>query len=583
MKQEYRVRPVVLYTRLLTMQKPYLPLFVVCSVLYSVAIFLIFTAVGVLLRSVLQLAQGEVGTATVGQMGIYLIAIACFAVLSGFSSVGFTWCDQRMQFRLRRQMLCSYLHADELATQSLPLGDLLARMTTDLPQALNLVGYYMTSWIWTPIFSGALSLLYLFHVDWVIAALCAVCSLGNFVVTHTFSKGIQTLSTRVAERKSESIQLVDEAIRGRQEVRCFKLQSLMQHRLRVQLDQLAKAVIVQTGLLARRNALNSFFSGLLVYLAVLLGGAALAAVGRVNFADVILGLPLSDQIAQMFTAFGKLIPTVDQFAPNAARIFEVIDMPQEKDSAFRDESVVSNFVSSTKEEQPAFAKTTPATAVSFEHVAFTYPGTVSPILQDFSLSIPSGAKVAITGSSGCGKTTILRLLMRLYKVDQGNIFVDGHSQSDMKIDAWRAYLSVMLQETTLLPCTLAQNIAMSANPILERVRKAAQQAEADTFITALPEGYNTLPAQGGGGFSGGQLQRIALARALYRHSPILLLDEPTSALDEKAELEIARTILSLPRNCTVIAITHNEHIAKLYDVCYEIHNGKVIRKVRPEC
>ncbi|MFR7451044.1 MAG: ABC transporter transmembrane domain-containing protein [Gemmiger sp.] len=321
--------PRALYARL-RRARGHAPLYALCTGVYALALFLIFSSVGVLLRSVLLLAQGQPGGEP-GRLALYLGLISAFAVLAGFTGLGFAWLEQRTQNTLRRRMLHSLLHAREDAAAALPAGDLLARFTTDLSEAVDLVGFYLAGWIWAPILSGALSLAWLLAVDWVVAALCAGCALGNYAVMRGFSGRLQALSGQITAGQAAVTQLVDEGIRGRQEVRSYRLGPMLQRRLDAALTALAGAVNRRTALLARRRSLNSLFGGVGVYLAVLLGGAALAGAGRVNFADVIVALPLSDQISQMFTALGHLGPMLAQRTPQAARVFAVIDLPGEED------------------------------------------------------------------------------------------------------------------------------------------------------------------------------------------------------------------------------------------------------------
>ena len=295
-----------------------------------------------------------------------------------------------------------------------------------------------------------------------------------------------------------------------------------------------------------------------MYLAVLLGGAALAGAGRVNFADVIVALPLSDQISQMFTALGHLGPMLAQRTPQAARVFAVIDLPGEEDGR-----AAAPAPGAGEPERPQPAGGAGADAVVFSHVTFTYPGADAPALRDVSFAIPAGCKTALLGESGSGKSTILR-------PDPGAVPAGQRAESPStgkRLGAvppgrWRAGLAVMPQDTVLFQRTIGQNIALADTPDPARLRAAAREADAAGFLEAAPGGYEAVPTQGSGGYSGGQLQRIALARALYRGAPVLLLDEPTSALDAGSEAAVADAIRALPRRYTVVAVTHRPALAE---------------------
>ena len=561
--------PRALYARL-RRARGHAPLYALCTGVYALALFLIFSSVGVLLRSVLLLAQGRPGGEP-GRLALYLGLISAFAVLAGFTGLGFAWLEQRTQNALRRRMLHSLLHAREDAAAALPAGDLLARFTTDLSEAVDLVGFYLAGWIWAPILSGALSLAWLLAVDWVVAALCAGCALGNYAVMRGFSGRLQALSGQITAGQAAVTQLVDEGIRGRQEVRSYRLGPMLQRRLDAALTALAGAVNRRTALLARRRSLNSLFGGVGVYLAVLLGGAALAGAGRVNFADVIVALPLSDQISQMFTALGHLGPMLAQRTPQAARVFAVIDLPGEEDGR-----AAAPAPGAGEPERPQPAGGAGADAVVFSHVTFTYPGADAPALRDVSFAIPAGCKTALLGESGSGKSTILRLIQGLYLPDSGQITLNGQRLGAVPPGRWRAGLAVMPQDTVLFQRTIGQNIALADTPDPARLHAAAREADAAGFLEAAPGGYEAVPTQGSGGYSGGQLQRIALARALYRGAPVLLLDEPTSALDAGSEAAVADAIRALPRRYTVVAVTHRPALAEGFDRVLRVENGQVI-------
>ena len=209
-------------------------------------------------------------------------------------------------------------------------------------------------------------------------------------------------------------------------------------------------------------------------------------------------------------------------------------------------------------------------------MTFTYPGADAPALRDVSFAIPAGCKIALLGESGSGKSTILRLIQGLYLPDSGQITLNGQRLGAVPPGRWRAGLAVMPQDTVLFQRTIGQNIALADTPDPARLRAAAREADAAGFLEAAPGGYEAVPTQGSGGYSGGQLQRIALARALCRGAPVLLLDEPTSALDAGSEAAVADAIRALPRRYTVVAVTHRPALAEGFDRVLRVENGQVI-------
>jgi ATP-binding cassette subfamily B protein len=200
--------------------------------------------------------------------------------------------------------------------------------------------------------------------------------------------------------------------------------------------------------------------------------------------------------------------------------------------------------------------------IVFEDVSFTYPGADRPSIGRLSLTIPAGQKLAIVGANGAGKTTFVRLLCRFYDPTEGRILVDGKDLREWDLESWYARLGVLFQDFSRYPFDVATAIAVGRNPgspDLERVRGVAVASDSAPFIEALPEGYGQQLSRdftGGVELSGGQWQKLAIARALYRDAGLLVLDEPTAAVDAESEMKIFEALERLPDTQTVILISH---------------------------
>ena len=209
-------------------------------------------------------------------------------------------------------------------------------------------------------------------------------------------------------------------------------------------------------------------------------------------------------------------------------------------------------------------------------LGFTYPdGTVA--LEGINLSIAAGETVALTGPSGGGKTTLLNLIPRLFDPTSGEVRVDGHPLPEVDLASLRDNIAIVSQHVTLLADTVAANIALGregASP--DDIMAAAVAAEADTFITALDEGYDTVLSEDGGSLSGGQRQRIAIARAILRDAPILLLDEATSALDPATETALVETLERLGEGRTVVMVSHRDAPTKNADRVVRVVQGRIV-------
>jgi len=214
--------------------------------------------------------------------------------------------------------------------------------------------------------------------------------------------------------------------------------------------------------------------------------------------------------------------------------------------------------------------------LEFKDVTFAYNGR-NPVIQHLSLHIPAGKTIAIVGSTGSGKSTLVKLLLRLYEVQSGSITLDGIDLRDLKFRDLRACIGLVSQDVFLFHGTVAENIAYgSPDAALDQVIAAAKIAEAHDFIMQLPQAYETIVGERGQKLSGGQRQRIAIARAVLKNPPILILDEATSAVDNETEAAIQRSLDRITVNRTTIAIAHRLSTVRNADCIYVMEQGKLV-------
>jgi subfamily B ATP-binding cassette protein MsbA len=215
-------------------------------------------------------------------------------------------------------------------------------------------------------------------------------------------------------------------------------------------------------------------------------------------------------------------------------------------------------------------------AVQFDNVSFSYLPE-KPTLSNVTLDIPKGKTIALVGHSGGGKSTIMNMLLRFYDANSGRILLDGHDIRDLTVSSLRSSMSVVNQEVMLFDDTVIENIRYGKeNATKEEIISAAKLAEADEFISDLPEGYESRIGQNGILLSGGQRQRIAIARAILYNAPILLLDEATSSLDPISEHAIKKALNTLMKGRTTIVIAHRLSTVIHADRIYVISDGKII-------
>jgi ATP-binding cassette subfamily B protein len=309
----------------------------------------------------------------------------------------------------------------------------------------------------------------------------------------------------------------------------------------------------------------------LVYAGVALVGALICVSGK---GDFITGLPLTvgsltsllsyaNQYTKPFNEISGVITELQNAMVCAARVFELIDAdPQipEAENAYtlREDEIDGS--------------------VHIENVEFSYTPN-RELIKDFNLSIEKGQRVAIVGPTGCGKTTVINLLMRFYDVDSGKIEVSGHDIRDLARSSLRRSYGMVLQETWLKSGTIRENIAMGKPDATdEEIKAAAKEAHAHSFIRQLPKGYDTVIGEDGGALSQGQKQLLCIARVLLCLPPMLILDEATSSIDTRTEMKIQDAFAKMMKGRTSFVVAHRLSTIKEADVILVMNNGKIIEK-----
>jgi ABC-type transport system involved in cytochrome bd biosynthesis fused ATPase/permease subunit len=254
----------------------------------------------------------------------------------------------------------------------------------------------------------------------------------------------------------------------------------------------------------------------------------------------------------------------------AERIFEVLDTP------------VPSGVTALDHRQAVPAAIARPPAIEFRDVVFTYPDRDQPAIDDLSLAIEAGSRVAVVGASGAGKSTLLSLLLRFCEPDDGRILVDGSPLDEVDVAAWRDSIAWVPQRAHLFYGSVADNIRMGRSEATDaEILAAARHARALDFIEALPNGLDTQIGEGGIRLSGGQRQRLAIARALVRETPLVLFDEPTAHLDLEGEDGVADDFERLTQGRTVILVAHRLRLARNADRIVVIEHGRVVESGVP--
>ena len=305
------------------------------------------------------------------------------------------------------------------------------------------------------------------------------------------------------------------------------------------------------------------FAILFAFLAILLIGGFKAVSGDLNVGVYSVLVIITQRLLWPLTTLGHTLDDYQRSMASTQRVLDLIDTP-------------INITDGQTFLNPGRVRG----EISFEAVDFAYPGR-SPLLQGFDLEVAAGTTLGIVGATGSGKSTLVKLLLRLYERDGGRILLDGCSIESLRLRDLRRCIALVSQDVYLFHGSVADNIAYGIeNPDRGAIQRAAQLAEASGFIEALPDGYDTLVGERGQRLSGGQRQRIALARAILKDAPVLVLDEATAAVDNETEAAILRSLSSITQDRTTLVIAHRLSTVRHADRIVVIDQGCIVEQGR---
>jgi ATP-binding cassette subfamily B protein len=379
-----------------------------------------------------------------------------------------------------------------------------------------------------------------------------------YVVARRYGDRLQSMWESVKDLDSHSMAVVQETLSAVRVVKAYGQESREHGRF---LDQSTERVRGQIAL-ARTEATMDLLIGVLLAAgtaAVLVVGVLSVQAGRLSLGQLVIVMSYIAQLYEPLRTMSKRLAEIQSGLAGAGRAFELLDQLPE-----------------VPEKPGALPLVRARGQIRFHNVSFGYtPEHV--ILKQISLDVPPGARVAIRGPTGSGKTTLISLLMRFFDPLDGAILLDGWDLRDYRLADLRRQFALVLQEPVLFSASIAENIAYG-NPgaPAKAIVEAARMAEADAFIRSLPAGYETQVGERGMSFSGGERQRIALARAFLRDAPILILDEPTSALDLQTESRLMEALARLMRNRTSFVVSHRLSLLDLCDLHLELPDGRVL-------
>ena len=546
-----------LYSRLLTYVRPYWRVFLaamLCMGLSSLAEPVFPAMMKYMLDDGFAKTQG--GWAWL----IYpLIILAIFLVRAIFGFLGeyaMSWVANNVITELRQAMFTRIVHLPMRYYSDNLSGHLMSRVMYDVTNVTGAATTAITSLI-----RDSLSIIalmgWLFYLNWQLTLITLVMAPPIAVAVRFFSRRLRTVSRGLQQAMGKITQVLQETIEGYKVVRIFGGQTYERERFR-------QAVREQRGLAMRATLASAGQSPIVHFFAAV----ALA---------IIIGVALRQAADDQTTVgnFVSFITAMLMLLPALRRLTDV-NAPIQRGLAAA-ESVFALIDEAAEEDTGNVELGRARGHVDFEHVTFIYPGAERPALNDLSQTVQPGEYVALVGASGSGKTTVANLLPRFHDVEVGEIRIDGHRLSEIRLESLRANIALVSQDVVLFNDTIAANIAYGTKrgALREQIRAAAGAAHALEFIDVLPDGIDTMIGENGVKLSGGQRQRLAIARAILKDAPILILDEATSALDTESERHVQAALDELMRGRTTLVIAHRLSTIENADRIVVLHEGRL--------
>ena len=438
-------------------------------------------------------------------------------------------------------------------------GEVLSRVITDVDQFSDglLMGF-------TQLFSGLLTiagtLLFMFSINPVIAAIVVVLTPVSLFVAGFIAKKTFYMFKAQSEARGDMTSLVNEILENEKVVQAFGYEEEASRRFGIINDKLADCSLKAIFFSSITNPATRFVNGI-VYASVGVAGAYAAIRGVLTVGQLTSFLNYANQYTKPFNEISGVATEFQNALASAARVFELID----------EEPTVTDA-------EGAAAPGQVEGNVSMEHVYFSYNPEVR-LIEDLNLTVKPGERIAIVGPTGCGKSTVINLLMRFYDVDQGTIRVDGTDIRNMTRESLRAGYGMVLQETWLKSASIRENIAYGKpDAAEEEIIAAARKAHAHSFIMRMPEGYDTVISEDGGNLSQGQKQLLCIARVMLCLPPMLILDEATSSIDTRTEIMIQEAFARMMEGRTSFIVAHRLSTIREADTILVMKNGRIIEQ-----
>ena len=538
--------------------------YIVCS--------LIFAALSVASQLYVPILTGNaidhmIGVGKVDFAGVAAIVrvIVAATAVTAISQWIFGICNNKITYNVSRDLRnaaiakiqrlpVSYLDAH-------PTGDLVSRVIADVEQFADglLMGF-------TQFFTGVLTILgtlgFMLYVNVPITLVVVCVTPLSFIVAGFIAKKTYRNFHMQTEVRGEQTAFINEMIEGQKVVQAFCHEKENVDQFDEMNERLQKASLKAIFFSSITNPATRFVNNV-VYAGVALVGALFAVSGGISVGQLSCFLSYANQYTKPFNEISGVVTELQNAMACASRIFELLDeeerTPDKADARVLTEEQVDG-------------------TVEISDVSFSYVPD-RKLIEHFNLSVKPGERVAIVGPTGCGKTTMINLLMRFYDVDAGKICVSGTDIRDISRISLRRSYGMVLQDTWLKSGTIYENIAYGRpDATKEQVIEAAKAAHAHSFIKRLPDGYDTVISEDGGNISQGQKQLLCIARVMLCLPPMLILDEATSSIDTRTEIKIQQAFASMMKGRTSFIVAHRLSTIREADIILVMDSGKVIEQ-----
>ncbi len=535
-----------------------------------VGLSLILAAVTVVLTLYIPILTGDavdllVGKGAVDFDGVFAIMkkIGVAVLVTAAAQWVMNTCNNYITYHVVKDIREAAFHRlEELPLKYLDAhayGDIVSRVVADVDTFADglLMGF-------TQLFTGVLTIfgtLVFMMITNVPIALVVVCItpvsflVAKFIATRTYS-----MFKLQSETRGEQTSLVEEMIGNQKVVKTFSREEAVKEQFREINDRLEKCSLKAIFFSSLTNPCTRFVNSL-VYAGVGIFGAFVAIRGGISVGRLSCFLSYANQYTKPFNEISGVVTELQNALACAGRIFELIDEEPQ-----------------IPEAENARVLTDARGNVKLENVYFSYVPE-KKLIEDFNLEVKPGQRVAIVGPTGCGKTTVINLLMRFYDVNSGKISVDGTDIREMTRGSLRTSYGMVLQETWLRAGTIRDNIRMGRPEATEEeVIAAAKSAHAHSFIKRLPSGYDTVITEDGGSLSQGQKQLLCIARVMLCLPPMLILDEATSSIDTRTELKIQNAFAAMMEGRTSFIVAHRLSTIQEADIILVMKDGNIIEQ-----